>query len=243
MNIINKKVRAYVAMLFVAALCLCSCSEENAKEHDPYTNWQARNAAWFEQVCDSARRAINDKDSIARYGEDVWKNELCEWRMYKSLLKSPAYNSGLASDSICVHIRQRCTDPDAFSPAYSDTVRINFSGWLLQTTYEEYDGTMLTYQKSFTKSYVGEFNPYVAAPQVMAVASTVEGFGTALQYMKASSTPSDDLKDGDIWDVYIPQTLAYGASANKAIPAYSTLLFRLHLVAAYRAGSGVPEWK
>lgn len=246
MNIINKKVRACVAMLFVAALCLCSCSEENAKEHDPYTNWQARNAAWFEQICDSARQARNNQDSIAKYGEDVWKNERCEWRMYKSLLKASDYNSGLVSDSICVHIRQRCTDPNAISPAYSDTVRVNFAGWLLETEYEEYNldqTTLVTYRKAFTRSYVGEFNPYVAAPQLMAVASTVEGFSTALQYMRAPTVPAADLKEGDIWDVYIPHTLAYGGTASEAIPAYSTLLFRLHLVATYRAGSNVPEWK
>lgn len=226
-------------MLVMAVMCLCSCSEESVKEYNPYTNWQSRNAAWYEQICDSARQARDNQDSIAKYGKEVWQNERCEWRMYKSLLKSQTYNSGLVSDSICVHIRQRGNgmEDDATGlvlyPAYTDSVRINFAGWLMEATYEEYDGSMRTYQKSFTKSYVGEFNPSLAVPQLMSVAGTVEGFSTALQYMKA----------GDIWDVYIPHTLAYGAKGNNAIHGYSTLLFRLNLVAAYRSGSGIPEWK
>ena len=50
--------------------------------------------------------------------------------------------------------------------------------------------------------------------------SFTEGFGTALQYM----VPGDD------WMVYIPSELAYGSTASSAIPAYSTLLFRIHMV-------------
>lgn len=226
-------------MLVLAVLCLCSCSDKEEKSYDSYANWAKRNAIWYATICDSARQAINDQDSIAKYTEEVWQNDSCEWRMYKSLLKSQDYDSGLVRDSICVHIRQRGKGMEegatgqVLYPAYTDSVRLNFAGWLMETTYEEYDGSLATYQKSFTKSYVGDFDPSLAAPQLMSVASTVEGFCTALQYMKA----------GDVWDVYIPYNLAYGTSASGIIPAYSTLLFRIHMVAAYRSGSGIPEWK
>lgn len=239
MKRIYNNVRACVVVLLTAIIALCSCSEKEEKAYNPYANWAERNAVWFGQICDSARQARDNQDSIDLYGEEAWKNELCEWRMYKSLLKAPGYNSGLVRDSICVHIRQRGNGmvDDAtgqvLHPAYNDSVRLNFAGWLMETTYEEYDGTMASYQKSFTKSYVGDFNPELAAPQLMSVASTVEGFCTALQYMKA----------GDTWDVYMPHTLAYGTSGNSAIPAYSTLLFRINMVAAYRSGSGIPTWK
>lgn len=247
MKRIYNNVRAWATMLVIAVLCLCSCSEEVPSAYDPYVNWPLRNAVWFEQICDSARQAINNQDSIAKYealygvenGKRVWQNDSCEWRMYKSLLRSPSFNSGSAHDSICVHIRRRGKGMEegavaqVLHPAYTDSVRVNFAGWLMKTTYQKYDGRMEVAQRSFTKSYVGDFNPDFAAPQLMSVASTVEGFSTALQYMKA----------GDIWDVYIPQELAYGATGNNAIPAYSTLLFRLNLVAAYRSGSGIPSWK
>ena len=50
------------------------------------------------------------------------------------------------------------------------------------------------------------------------------------------------VKDDD-WMVYIPCDLAYGAESSSSIPAYSTLLFRIHLMGVYESGSGVPEWK
>ena len=46
---------------------MASCSETD-DTWDPYTNWQARNAAWYEQVSDSARTAI--AQAKAQYGEE-----------------------------------------------------------------------------------------------------------------------------------------------------------------------------
>ncbi len=94
-------------------------------------------------------------------------------------------------------------------------------------------GTLETRMQVFTQTYFGDYNPATAAPQVGAVKSFTEGFGTALQYM---------VKDDD-WMVYIPSDLAYGAESSSSIPAYSTLLFRIHLMGVYESGSGVPEWK
>ena len=36
--------------------------------------------------------------------------------------------------------------------------------------------------------------------------------------------------EGDKYEVWIPQQLAYGASDNGDIPAYSTLIFEIELV-------------
>ena len=85
----------------------------------------------------------------------------------------------------------------------------------------------------FTQTYYGDYNPLTASPQVGAVKSFTEGFGTALQYMVK----------GDDWLVYIPSELAYGEKDSEAIPAYSTLLFRIPLMGVYESGTGVPEWK
>lgn len=209
---------------------ICSCSESD-DTLDPYHNWPARNAEWYAQITDSARTAI--AQAKAQYG-DAWE-EHCEWRRYKTLLKAQDYDTGLYTDSICVHIVK--SGDGVLSPVWTDTVRLDFRGWLMPATYrvyndknEEVDSVM---QEVFSQSYYGVFDEHTAAPQLMALGSTVEGFSTALQYM----VPGDD------WLVYVPQQMAYGSTASDAIPAYSTLLFRIYLVAVYPTNSGIPDWK
>ena len=210
----------------LGAACLLTSCEETTEQWDPYENWQGRNIAWFASVADSARTAISQ--AKAQYG-DEWEKH-CEWRMYKTLQRS-ASTRGPLTDSICCRILQRGTG--GVSPAFTDSIRLSFRGWLMPAEYEKEDGTLETRMQVFTQTYYGDYNPATAAPQVGAVKSFTEGFGTALQYM---------VKDDD-WLVYIPSDLAYGAESSSSIPAYSTLLFRIHLMGVYESGSGVPEWK
>lgn len=214
-----------MAMLFVA-----SCSESDGA-WDPYADWQSRNAAWYEQISATASQAI--AKAKAQYG-DAWEDH-CEWRRYKSLWKSAKYDSKLATDSICVQIIKRGeTGENAISPYSTDTVRVNYRGFLMPTQYEAADGTLFEDSYVFDQSFIGDLDPATAAPSLMGVGGrTIEGFCTALQYMVP----------GDEWNVYIPQQLAYGSKANNSIPAYSTLKFHLNLTAVYRAGSGVQSWK
>ena len=216
-------------MFAIGLLALVSCSEKN-DEWDPYYDWAGRNARWFEQVADSARTAI--AAAKATYGE-AWE-EHCEWRMYKTLLKTQD-TPGALTDSICVHILPRAPkeEADTVSPVLTDKVRLHFRGWTMQTEYETATGSREASMAVFTQTYYGPFNPQTAMPQLMEVKSTIEGYATALQYMVR----------GDDWLVYIPQQLAYKEKDSEAIPAYSTLLFRLNLVAIYRAGTTVPDWK
>lgn len=216
-----------LALGVFAALSFVAC-KESEDSYTPYTNWQARNAAWFLQITDSARTAI--AQAKAQYGSD-WEAH-CEWRQLKSLLKQQGA-AGLYTDSICVRILSRGTGE---SPTFSDSVRMNFRGWLMPATYKrinaegvQVDSLM---QEVFTQTYFGQYNPDTAVPSLMAVNATVAGFSTALQYMC----------EGDDWLVYIPQQLGYAAKSQTSIPAYSTLQFRLSLVAVYPTGSGVPKW-
>lgn len=210
-----------LAILFAWTAC-----EEQNDTWDPYYNWEARNAAWFEQVADSARTAIAKAKAI--HGQQ-WEDH-CDWRMIKSYMKS-ADVQGPLTDSICVHILKR--GAGTYKPCYTDTVRINFRGWLMETEYENENGKKETSPSVFTQSYYGSYNPQTAAPQTVIVSSFVEGFSTALQYMV----------EGDDWLVYIPQNMAYGEEESSTIPAYSTLLFRLSVVGVYESGSGMPQWK
>ena len=58
-------------------------------------------------------------------------------------------------------------------------------------------------------------------PEAMRVTDLIEGFGIALQSMHI----------GDHWIVYIPYQLGYGTRDSGPIPAYSTLIFEMELVA------------
>lgn len=223
----NKRILPFL-LLLVMGFAACT---ENEDEYTPYTNWTARNAEWYATITDSARTAI--AKAKAQWGED-WEAH-CDWRQYKSLLKSQEHDSGNYTDSICVHILGR--GEGTLCPTFSDTVRINMRGWLMPATYKRYNANRVevdsVLQEVFTENYSGPYNPETAAPALMAVKSTIEGFSTALQYMV----------EGDDWLVYIPQNLAYAGNSSSAIPAYSTLQFRLGLMAVYPAGSGVPSWK
>lgn len=109
-------------------------------------------------------------------------------------------------------------------PMFSDSVKVNYRGRLIPST-SYADGYV------FDESYIGEYNPATALPSTMYVGGTVDGFATALQHMRI----------GDYWRVYIPYWLGYGTSGSSSIPAYSTLIFDIELVAYYRAGVDVPD--
>ena len=186
-----------------------SCSSET-EEYDPYHDWQARNAEWFSQIADSARL-----------------NQDGQWLMLKDLAKSPTYQSGITADSICVHILHHGTG--SVSPAYTDSIRVNFRGWLMPTQNAQGKEEELI----FTQTYYGDYNSATAAPQLASVRAFKTGFATALQYMV----------EGDDWMVYIPQELFYGSSGSGIVLPYSTARFRIQLVAIYPTGSEVPDWK
>ena len=85
----------------------------------------------------------------------------------------------------------------------------------------------------FSQSYYGDFDEKTAAPVAMATSSVVEGFMTALQYMVK----------GDDWLIYIPQELGYKATESDAVPAYSTLLYRVRVERVHKSGTGLPGWR
>jgi len=104
-------------------------------------------------------------------------------------------------------------------PMFTDSVMVNYRGRLIpSTSYPE--GYV------FDENYSGEYNASTAKPTQLYVGNLVDGFATALQYMHI----------GDRWRVYVPYQLGYGTTDNDEIPAYSTLVFDIALMAYYRAG-------
>lgn len=218
--------KKYLYILFAAVLGLVSCSETD-NTYNPYEDWQSRNAKWYEDTVQVARQAI--AQAKAEHGED-WE-EHCQWRMYKSLFRSTA-SVGPVTDSICIRILERGTDPsEKGSPAYNDSVHISYRGWLMPTyNYTGNGSEMGMVQDVFDTSYYGEYNPETSAPTLMSVRNLIEGFSTAIQYMV----------EGDDWMIFIPYTLAYGTEGSGKIPGYSTLQFRVHMVHWYESGTGIP---
>lgn len=210
-----------VLLLIVPLLFLASCKDSEA-ESNVRQNWPERNVQWFAEVYDAARAEI--ETAKAQYGND-WEKH-CDWRVYKTLLKSQDVQ-GPPSDYVVCKINEK-GDGD-WSPAYTDSVRLYYRGWIMDDNYPASKDNMTV----FSQTYYGDFNPATAAPVAMAASALVEGFTTAIQYMV----------EGDDWSVYIPSELAYGAKASDAIPAYSTLLFRIRVERVHKSGTGMPGWR
>lgn len=210
-----------VLLLIVPLVLLASCKDSEA-ESNVRQNWPERNVQWFAEIYDAARAEI--ETAKAQYGSD-WEKH-CDWRVYKTLLKSQDVQ-GPPTDYVVCKINEK-GDGD-WSPAYTDSVRLYYRGWIMDDNYPASKDNMTV----FSQTYYGDFNPATAAPVAMAASALVEGFTTAIQYMV----------EGDDWSVYIPSELAYGAKASDAIPAYSTLLFRIRVERVHKSGTGMPGWR
>ncbi len=200
----------YCSLFTLSFLILFSSCSSDTDEYDPYHHWRSRNTEWYKQVADSAQTAIAQAKS--QYGNE-WE-EHCDWRMIKSLRRSPLYQGGILQDSICVHILNRGTG--SVSPISTDTVSIQIRGSLMPT--EDANGKpMVIY---FTQTYYGSYDPATAAVLTTAVNGFTDGVESALQYMVI----------GDDWLVYVPYELFYDSEERGIIPPYSAACFRINLV-------------
>jgi len=149
-------------------------------------------------------------------GDPTWK-----------VLRNYSLNEIMAvnpEDYIVVEVLESGTETE--SPLFSDSVQVNYRGRLLpSTSYSE--GYV------FDQTYVGDFNPATAAAAKLPVNYRVDGLATAFQYMHV----------GDRWRIYIPSALGYGASGTSGVPAYSTLIYDVRLVAFAHAGHSLPSFQ
>ena len=213
------------AMLLLA---LASCSDSSTDDEEYPSDWKDTNAEYFNRTFNNARQAIAAGST--------------SWKVIRNFsLNAPEFiPDDRQSEYIVVEELVKGEGPGC--PLFSDTVVIHYQGRLLPSkSYPEgkvFDGTWTT----------GELNMATAAPRKMGVYYTqtynsstssystsacIDGFSTALQNMHV----------GDRWRVYIPQELAYKGEDNSDIPAYSTLIFDITLVAYYKPGQAVPDWK
>ena len=210
-------------MLFCFTGAVTSCSEDSSDDDNEYENWQERNDAYFASIRANALDSIRQAKTL--YGNS-WTDH-CNWRTYLSYsLDSTIANN--STDSIYVEILRKGTGSGC--PLSTDSCRIYYRGRLIPSaTYPE--GNIFDHTGQFT-TFDLIFNSKTAVPTLMRPTYAVKGFGTALQNMHI----------GDLWKVYIPYALGYSTSNTTTIPAYSTLIFEIELIAYYRSGSNVPSW-
>ena len=213
-----------VLLLPVLSLLLLASCKDSDSSYDSHHDWQERNAQWFAEVYNTAQEAIAAAKSQYPNG-DEWEDH-CDWRLFRTLLKSPNVQ-GPSTDYIVCKINER--GDGEWSPAFTDSVRLYYRGWIMDENYPESKTNMTV----FSQTYYGDLNTTTDAPLAMPVLTTVEGFQTAIQYMVK----------GDDWDVYVPCQLAYRSESSDAIPAYSTLLYRLRIELVHKSGTGMPGWR
>src|SRR5574344_726957 len=198
-------------LLLFCSFVFASCSE-NTDEVEEYPNWKATNDAFF----------------LAKYNTALAGTD-SNW----FTLKSFQYNDSVpksVTNSIVVHVIEKGTG--TVSPIYSDSVQVNYRGYLLKSTsYLSSDDSELGYE--FDESYSGKYSLETARPSSFYVGGLVDGFPTALQHMHV----------GDRWKIYIPYQLGYGTSGSTSIPGYSVLVFDLELQAFCHAGETLPPLK
>ena len=141
-----------VLLLIVPLLLLASCKDSEAESNVRH-NWPERNVQWFAEVYDAARAEI--ETAKAQYGND-WEKH-CNWRVYKTLLKSQDVQ-GPPTDYVVCKINEK-GDGD-WSPAYTDSVRLYYRGWIMDDNYPASKDNMTV----FSQTYYGDFNPATAAP-------------------------------------------------------------------------------
>jgi peptidylprolyl isomerase/FKBP-type peptidyl-prolyl cis-trans isomerase FklB len=146
--------------------------------------------------------------------DEVWKAE--NEKVFNDLTYNPAY-SRLLSPSNAGHIYYKVIKEGSGSKQiyYTSRVQAYYTGSLI-------DGSVFDSVEP----------PYKAPAEFSVRASTVntsgvvDGWSTALQHMK----------EGDRWEIWIPQALGYKTTEQKnsagvvTIPAYSTLKFEVEVV-------------
>ena len=189
----------------LAAMLLVFASCEEVDEVPEFNNWQARNNQYIDSIADVARSNEAEWKVFLVTGLDESKEWDNQYYVYCNVIQA-----GNGTES----------------PAYTDTVSVNYKGRLIPSK---------TYPQGyiFDSSYDGELEPEFDVPVKLKLSGTVPGFSTALQHMVAGTTNSN----GDIWRIYIPYALGYGANATSGIPAYSTLIFDVNLVSFVTTGT------
>lgn len=154
----------------------------------------------------------DDEDKV----DEVWKQQNEE--AFQKIAANPDYKKQQSISGNGFILYKVLKEGDGNKPAYTDSVRVQYKGFIISNL----QGNIvedLTKVREEGFSFDGRLASE-GEPSDMIVSQLVDGFTTALQYMK----------EGDRWEIWIPQKLGYGGQARDGIPAYSTLVFDLELI-------------
>lgn len=101
---------------------------------------------------------------------------------------------------------------------FNSRVSVYYKGSLTDGT--EFDARLFEDGTPFKCAVYSAYANYNARTNPNGYSSVISGWTVALQHMV----------EGDKYEVWIPQELAYGASGSGSIPGYSTLIFEIELV-------------
>ena len=146
---------AFLAGLFLAALCAFTSCSETQKGGAEFADWQNKNQTYFRDLYQTAQ------NNTARY------KIMHSWSLEENVATDP-------EDHIIVESITQGSGTT--SPMYSDSVMVHYEGKLLPSP---------TYAGGFTfdKSWTGAYDLAAMKPRAMAVSGLVDGFATALMHM------------------------------------------------------------
>lgn len=143
------------ALLIAHCSFLISCSESDDVVDDEFSNWQARNEAYFATL----------EDSLSR-GGSAWK----KIKMFTKDEETVTTNA----DYIYIKVLEQGTGTT--SPLYNDSVRVSYRGRLIPTA---------NYPQGyvFDETYEGNYSHSTTGIVDNIVSNFRDGFATALQHM------------------------------------------------------------
>lgn len=214
MSSMMKGIVGIIPLFVLVALLTPSCS--STEKQDEYHDWQERNDAFIEDVADEVKLYA---DRGIRY-DNASVGDRFRLPSYKLDSLRDDWNT---SDYIYCTVIAKGNGTE--SPLYTDSVRIHYRCRLMPT--DEHPNGFVAEQTYKTALPDIEVN----VPKDFVVSGLVCGVATALQKMKA----------GDHWQLHIPYELGYNASVKTNIPAYSTLVFDIRLLASSHVGTPLPK--
>lgn len=209
-----RRLRALVLVLMAGLFALTACSEDDGEESE-YSDWQARNTAFFAAKYQQAQAAI-------AAGDTSWK-----------VMHNWSYNDSVRTEPESYVVAKVLEQGSGtVSPLYTDSVYVSYRGYLIHSnTVTSADDAELG--TVFDQSFSGDYNALTALPVMFQPATLVDGFTTALLQMHT----------GDRWKIYIPYQLGYGTTEQSSIPAYSTLVFDVAVVGIYHPDDDIPPYR
>lgn len=212
--------------LFLTLLLMAGCDETPSTADTEFADWQARNVSYFREKMREAETAI--RLAKQQFGED-WETH-CNWRIYPNY----AANAGQTApvlDSICVEILTMGSGTG--SPLFSDKVKVQYLQKLIPSV--SYPMGRIVAHSGYTVHYDDIFSLDYGAGILRPVSNHVISDGSAATTIAGETTAYMHMHIGDHWRIYSPYSLARGEEETINVPAYSTLVSEVRLLAYYRS--------